>query len=86
MKTIVCKVSMFDLHQEICLVDGDETKVIAISHTSSLGPDVAMMCEKHDVDNVHLFGNEDYLQQAIAELRQENVVKYGNRNLNIEVN
>ena len=78
---LVCNFNLFDLHQNIFLVDKKgKTKCVAISSLEDLGNTLEIMCLKHKENKVKLFGNEEYAKKI-----KENInSKYSN--IEIEVN
>lgn len=86
MKKIVSIFHMFELHQPICIVDDEKETVVAISNLESLGRDLANLCHVHQVNHVHLFGNEEYANQIIQDLKEQASLAYSNENIIIEVN
>ena len=88
---------MFELHQPICIVDDEKETVVAISNLESLGRDLANLCHVHQVNHVHFlffylnnpfhpFGNEEYANQIIQDLKEQASLAYSNENIIIEVN
>lgn len=85
-KEIVCQFHLFDLHQNIMLIDGDDAQVVCISSLNQLGADLAKMCEKFDVNDVHIYGSNSYAEKIVEQLVRENVANYANRPINVEIN
>jgi hypothetical protein len=44
------------------------------------------MCDRYDTYNVHLFGNENYIDGLIQDINQYQVTNYSNKKINFEVN
>lgn len=83
---ILCTFNLFDLHQQIQLVDENEVRVIGISSIDDLGENIAMLCDKYDVHNVHLYGSTTYAHNLIQQMIDANVSKYNNRAIDVEIN
>ena len=86
MKTIICNISMFELHQKVFLVENESNKEIAITSLEDLNINLVENCRKYNTSNIHLYGNEDYIKPLIEEILTYNESKYGYNEINIEVN
>lgn len=85
-KEIVCQYQLFDLHQNIMLIDGEDAQVVCISSLDNLGGDIANMCDKFDVYDVHLYGATSYADKIVKQIVEVNNIKYSNRPINVEIN
>ena len=88
MKELICTIHLFDLHQYVLLNDGSEPpyKEIAITSLDSLAEVLPQMCDRHDIYNVHLFGNENYIDGLVQDINQYQLTNYSNKKINFEVN
>lgn len=85
-KEIVCQYQLFDLHQNIMLIDGNDAQVVCISNLDRLGGDIADMCDKFDVHDVHIYGAPMYADRIVKQIVETNSVNYSNRPINVEIN
>ena len=64
MKKIYCNFNLFDQYHRIYLVGNGEASTgieeIGAATFEELGQSIAFLCEKYDVENVHLTGNVEY--------------------------
>ena len=88
MKTIICHFSLFDLHQNVYLVDSEtEThKHIAATTMEELGQIIANSCQATGTNKVHLFGNKQYADAIINDIDIYSNQAYSNHVIEIEVN
>ena len=89
MTFLLCPISMFNLHQNILLIneaEGETTgKKVALSTLDNLSTDIAAMCAKHNVSYVKLQGNEEYANGLIEEIYTIANKNYGLNNIEVEV-
>lgn len=86
MKTLICSFNLYDLHQRITLIENSDTHDVCICTLDEIGEKMAQMCEKFDVDRVHLYGPAVYAEKLVRDIIKENSTKYNNRPIDIEVN
>ena len=86
MKKIVCMFNLFDVHQNIMLVDEDEVRVVGITRLNLLGQNIAELCNEYDCNEVHLYGSAKFAENIIRNIVKENSLSFDNRPINIEVN
>ena len=86
MKKIICTFNLFDLHQNILLADGEDIRCVKVSNLDMLGEDIAMLCDKFDCNEVHLFGSAAYGEDIARHIVTANSSKYNNRLINVELN
>lgn len=86
-RVIYCDVFLFELHQKVYLLDTetDESKIISICSIENLFEELFSLCNKHQVSNIHLFGNEAYLMPLAEKVIKNNQTQYV-KSINIEVN
>lgn len=83
---ILCNVSMFDLHQQVLLVNDDnDMRPVAISTLENLGGDIAAACSKYSINNVTLTGNKNFAEALVEDICTTGATLYGMNNINIEV-
>lgn len=82
--TLICKVDLFDLEQQIYSVTSEGQKQIASVPLDRLAETMGSLAFMQKINCIHLFGNEGYLSD-IAESIKANY-NYGNDNIEIEVN
>lgn len=89
MKRIVyCNLVLYELHQKIYLTDLDkneEGQVVSLTTTENLSKEILYICNKYQVSNVYLFGNETYLSKIAEEIQSNGQTEYI-KSINVEVN
>lgn len=89
MTYILCPISMFNLHQNILLIDksqdGTIGKKVALSTLDNLSADIAAMCVKYNVSQVKLQGNKEYASELVKEIYTIANKNYGLNNIEVEV-
>jgi len=91
MKQLVFNFNMFDAGQKAVIIDTDTGNAIAtysIDTINSAGEVIAKACIETDILDVHLFGEENYLNDfVIPEIRKYlNISHYAENDIRIEVN
>ena len=88
MSTVICNFNLFDLHQDICVIeDGGEIKRVAVSELGRLADDILDICEVKGIKKVHLIGDEEYANNSlIPAIRNRGNIKFSNNDLEIGVN
>ena len=87
-KIVYCNLVLYELHQKIYLADLDkkeEGQVVSLTTTENLSKDILNICNKYQVSNVYLFGNETYLSKVAEEIRTNGQTEYI-KSVNVEVN
>lgn len=86
---ICCRIEMFKNKQSIfiCSDDGNEEKIDSVS-LDLLGAVIAQYCHEYETNKIHLFGQEEYIESLIDDIRTTNFFMYKNNAqvLEIEVN
>ena len=87
MTFLLCTISMFNLHQQILLINEEEGwgKSIAISNLDDLSKDLVAMCEKHNVCNIKLHGNAEYANGLVEDIYTIAKTNFGLNNIKVEV-
>lgn len=87
-RVIVCNFNLFDLHQNIFLIDptADTYECIGISMVSDLGNTIAMLCNKHQTYHVHLVGLEGSAKVIAEELLAAMAQEYNNHEVKVDIN
>ena len=87
MQVIYCNINIFDYDQQIFLVDGDKSTLIAKVPLNGMGRAMVDLCEKQDTYNVHLFCNvKGMADQAAESILNEEIKKYGKGKIEVQVN
>ena len=85
---ICCRIEMFKDTQTISIFDGEkETKLADIDYELA-GATIAQYCHNMNTNKIHLFGQEEYIESLIDDIRTTNFFMYKNEAqvLEIEVN
>lgn len=87
MTFLLCTISMFNLHQQILLINEEEGwgKSVAISNLDDLSKDLVAMCEKHNVYNIKLQGNAEYTNGLVEDIYTIAKTNFGLNNIKVEV-
>lgn len=87
MTFLLCTISMFNLHQQILLINEEEGwgKSVAISNLDDLSKDLVAMCEKHNVYNIKLQGNSEYANGLVEDIYTIAKINFGLNNIKVEV-
>ena len=88
MKTIYCYFNLFDIQQWISLYD-EETKntiPLTVIPTKEFSKNIVLQCHKIDAKNIHLYGNEQYLNSIAEEIKTIEKTNYSCNDINVEVN
>ena len=59
--------------------------MVSLTTTENLSKDILNICNKYQVSNVYLFGNETYLSKIAEEIRSNGQTEYI-KSINVEVN
>lgn len=86
MKALICNFNLYDLHQRITLVENNDTHDVAICTLDNIGTEMANMCNRYDVNHVHLYGPAVYAEKLVRDIIKQNKLLYSNRAIDIEVN
>lgn len=88
MQLIYCHFNMFDAQQVIFKVnENGEVKSIVTIDSTELSSVIPTVCQKEEIYDVHLFGNQDYLKNVAMEAiaLNKNLYKENAKEINIEV-
>ena len=86
---LICQIALYELHQPIILKDinnPDDEKIVSISSLDTIAEDIAAAAAKYGVEQIHLFGNGDFLVEVINDINKYSISKFNKNNLTIEVN
>lgn len=87
MQVIYCNINIFDYDQEIYLVTGGDSKLIARVPFTELGKAMPGLCVDKATYNVHLFCNiPGMAQQAAESIVANEMNKYGRNKIEVEIN
>ena len=79
---LVCKVDLFNLDQQIYSVTEAGQQKIADVPLDRVAVTIGALSFMKKINNIHLFGNEEYLDSIVETIR----TTYGNDQIEIEVN
>ena len=79
---LVCKVDLFNLGQQIYSVTEAGQQKIADVPLDRVAETIGALSFMKKINNIHLFGNEEYLDSIVETIR----TTYGNDQIEIEVN
>lgn len=84
MPIIVCYVNMFSTIQQVEIWPNSQRLYI---ETEELPKALVNLCDQYSTNEIHIFGQENYLSQLIFKINEINTLNYGaNSPLRIEVN
>lgn len=87
MQVIYCNINIFDYDQEIYLVKGENSRLIAKVPFTDLGKAMPGLCEDKSTYKVHLFCNVPGMaQQAAESIAANEIKKYGQSKIEVEIN
>ena len=84
MKIVFCKIDIFDLHQNIYIIDANTQYIVAKVTTDELPRALAIIGNENKVDKITLSGNADFC----TKIKQDTAYclnKYNYNNIEIEV-
>lgn len=84
---IICIISPFAYEQKVILYKEDGTKeVLGMVTFEDLPQFIAENCYSKKITNVHLYGQESYVESLISETMEYSMENYLNKNITFEVN
>lgn len=84
MPIIICHVNMFSTMQQIEVLPNHDSFYVEMEN---LPKTLINLCSQYATNEIHIFGQENYLDKLIFNLNALNVLHYGaNSPLRIEVN
>lgn len=87
MQVIYCNINIFDYDQQIYLVKGENSRLIARVPFTSLGKSLVSLCEEKSTYNVHLFCNVPGMaEQATDAITEQEIKQYGKAKIDVQVN
>ena len=83
-RMLICDIQMFDATQTIIYSNGERIQI----PTEIISSYVVSSCyHNNNLDGIHFFGNESYIQGIINDIYIENEINYSNlKEIKIEVN
>ena len=88
MRVIYSTINMFSLNQSFYLLDTatGEKELLDQVATEDIAQWVRYRCHEHDIYNVCLYGNKDYLSLLEEKVLEEEMKNYGEAKIKVEVN
>lgn len=87
MPVIYCSLDMFAYNQAIRIVEDDGSNTVIYATSDTVAEAIASLCKEKNITNVHLYGNETYLNPVVSNIQTNYNLHYHCGNpLNIEVN
>lgn len=87
MQVIFCNINIFDYDQQVYLVTGGESKLIAKVPFINLGKSLVSLCQEKATYNVHLFCNVPGMaEQAADAITEQEIKQYGKAKIDVQVN
>ena len=87
MQVIYCNINIFDYDQQVYLVTGEESRLIAKIPFTSFGKSIPEVCNQKGIYDVHLFCNVPGMaQQAADAITEQEIKQYGKAKINVQVN
>lgn len=86
MKTLICYLNMFEFNQKLYLFDNNTYELIDEMPIENLIAKTAFNCEKNDINHIHFFGDENFLNPYVEELKKYGQTYYNLNDLIVEVN
>lgn len=85
MNKIVCGINLFGYsHFFICRGENSEAAMKHLTSIEEVSNTISNLIDQNQIYNIHLFGNEEYIGEIVANIKQFTV--YHNQDLIIEVN
>ena len=88
MKKIFCNINLFDLNQQIFLIDIEHPSLdVLLGETEfiDLGKKISAINEQAKVNNVMLKGNKELLEPIVEEILSYSKTKYNNEEIKVEI-
>lgn len=88
METIICNLNLFDMNQHIYKHSDDSKDFISLIDVpmEELAKNIALQCYNLNIKNVHLYGDEFYLQPIVEDIKAFGKFNYSCDDINVEVN
>ena len=86
MAKICVKVEMFSMNQDIYIADNGEVKHIATVPMDRVGEMVFSLAGTHNIDEVEINGNTEYIQQIGYDILDGMEKFYSNKNVRVKLN
>lgn len=79
---IICKLELFDFDQRVFLPDGKKINVPLERLTDYL----TFSCYNKRCNKIHFFGDENYINKLIEDIKEIETKEYAQNNIEFEVN
>lgn len=83
---VICNLNLFDAHQKIYIYKNDMYEIIGETNLDSIAEDMLTIGQTHSISKFHIFGNNDYVDKLVEDLKFLNYSKFNNNDIEIEVN
>ena len=83
---IICNFNMFDLEQTVLIYTNDSTTPIVKCTMEDLGETIVDICSNSNIKNVHLFGNNKYVETILRDIDLHSMSAYSKGLIKVEVN
>lgn len=87
MRIITINVNTFTYDFPICIVEENKpAKIIGYSTIDSMGQALLTLCYSHDIDNITIFGKQDFCEPIVETINNLNHSQYSTqKDIRIEV-
>ena len=88
METIICNLNLFDMNQHIYKHNDNSKDFISLIDIpiERLAENIAFQCNVLNIKNVHLYGNEFYLEPIVNDIKTFGKLNYSCDDIVVEVN
>lgn len=88
METIICNLNLFDMNQHIYKHSDSSKDFISLADIpiEGLAENIAFQCNVLNIKNVHLYGDELYLEPIADDIKTFGKFNYSCNDINVEVN
>ena len=83
---VICNLNLFDANQKIYIYKNNMYEIIGETNLNSIAEDMLTIGQEHDISRFHIFGNNDYVDKLVEDLKFLNYSKFNNNEIEIEVN
>ena len=78
---IICLVEFGVLQYTVLLPDGNQVKIDA----QEMAPSLVSFAQQYNCQSIKLVGNYDYVNHFVKVIHEEEIKRYNNQTLNVEV-
>lgn len=88
MRSIYCALDLFDTDQHIYVCDKstNQTAFLMNSRIENFAKNIAFQCNDLGIKNVHLYGDEIYLEPIVEDIKELGKLEYSCDDIIVEVN